>query len=110
MRVGDNVELLAEEMLPIGVRPVKRRFKVAGLFETGFYEIDDLWAYMSIAAAQKALSVDQINQIEINVDDLNLAGKVAPGDREGGGARATRPRRGWSATSRFWARSRWSGW
>ena len=78
MRIGDNIELVADELLPVGVRLVKRRFKVAGLFETGFYEIDDAWAYMSIGAAQKALSVDQINQIEINVDDLNLAGKVAP--------------------------------
>jgi len=89
MRVGDNVELLADEMTPMEIRPVKRRFKVAGLFETGFYEIDDLWAYMSIGAAQKALSVDQINQIEINVDDLNLAGNVAPEIEKVAGPRYT---------------------
>jgi lipoprotein-releasing system permease protein len=78
MKVGDNIDLLADEMLAIGVRPVKRRFKVCGIFESGFYEIDDNWAYMSIGAAEKALSIDQINQIEINVDDLNLAGAIAP--------------------------------
>jgi lipoprotein-releasing system permease protein len=77
MRVGDNVELLTDEMLPVGIRPVKRRVKVAGLFETGFFEIDDNWAYMAMGAAQKAFSVDQINQIELNVDDLNNAGAIA---------------------------------
>jgi lipoprotein-releasing system permease protein len=64
-------------MLPVGIRPVKRRVKVAGLFETGFFEIDDNWAYMAMGAAQKAFSVDQINQIELNVDDLNNAGAIA---------------------------------
>jgi lipoprotein-releasing system permease protein len=77
MRVGDNIGLLTDEMLPIGIRPVERRFKVAGLFETGFFEIDDNWAYLSLPAAQRALSVDQINQIELNVDDLNNAGSIA---------------------------------
>jgi len=89
MRIGDNIELLADEMTPMTVRPVKRRFKVAGIFESGFYEIDDLWAYMSIAAAQKAFSTDQINQIEINVDDINLAGKVAPEIEKVAGPRYT---------------------
>ena len=77
MRVNDNIELLTDEMTPVNIKPVKRRFKVAGLFETGFFEIDDNWAYLSMDAAQKALSVDQINQIELNVDDLNRAGVIA---------------------------------
>jgi lipoprotein-releasing system permease protein len=77
MRVNDNIELLTDEMTPVNIRPVKRRFKVAGLFETGFFEIDDNWAYLAMGAAQKALSVDQINQIELNVDDLNHAPDIA---------------------------------
>ena len=89
MRVGDNVELLTDEMLPVGVRPVKRRFKVSGLFETGFFEIDDNWAYLSLPAAQKALSVDQINQIELNVDDLNNAAKIAKDVEKVAGERFT---------------------
>jgi lipoprotein-releasing system permease protein len=77
MRVGDNIELLTDEMTPVEIRPVKRRVKVCGLFETGFFEIDDNWAYMAMGAAQKAFSVDQINQIELNVDDLNRAPEIA---------------------------------
>ena len=89
MRVGDNIELLTDEMLPVGIRPVKRRFKVSGLFETGFFEIDDNWAYLSLPAAQKALSVDQINQIELNVDDLNDAAKIAKDVEKVAGERFT---------------------
>jgi lipoprotein-releasing system permease protein len=78
MTLNSNIDLLSEEMAgPVGVRPVKRRFRVCGIFESGFYEIDDNWAYTSIEAAQKALSVDQINQIELNVDDLNRAPEIA---------------------------------
>jgi lipoprotein-releasing system permease protein len=75
--LDSNIDLLADELSPIGPRPVKRRFKVCGIFETGFYEIDDNWSYTSIGAAEKALSVDEINQIELNVDDLNRAGEIA---------------------------------
>jgi len=62
MVVGSNIEITTEELTPVGPRPVRRRFKVAGLFETGFYELDDNWTYTSIAAAQKAMETDQINQ------------------------------------------------
>ena len=65
-------------MTPFGLRPVQAPLQVCGLFETGFFEIDDNWAYLAIGAAQKALSVDQVNQIELNVDDLNRAGPKSP--------------------------------
>ena len=68
---------------------MKRRFKVCGLFETGFFEIDDNWAYLAMGAAQKALSVDQINQIELNVDDLNDAGAIAASVERVAGERYT---------------------
>ncbi len=77
MLVNANVDITTEELTPLGPRPVKRRFKVCGIFETGFFEIDDTWVYASIGATQKALGTDQINQIELNVDDLNQAGAIA---------------------------------
>ncbi len=77
MLVNANVDITTEELTPLGPRPVKRRFKVCGIFETGFFEIDDNWVYASIGATQKALGTDQINQIELNVDDLNQAGAIA---------------------------------
>ena len=89
MRAGDNIELVTDEMLPVGIHPVTRRFKVCGLFETGFFEIDDNWAYAAMGATQKALSTDQINQIELNVDDLNRAPEIAVAVEKVAGERYT---------------------
>jgi lipoprotein-releasing system permease protein len=89
MRVNDNVEITTEELTPMGPRPVRRRFKVCGLFETGFFELDDNWSYTSIGAAQKALGTDQINQIELNVDDLNAAATIATQVEKVAGSRYT---------------------
>ena len=111
MRVGDNIELLhRRDDCPCGIRPVKRRFKVCGIFETGFYEIDDNWAYLAIGAAQKALSVDQINQIELNVDDLNRAPDDRQGHREGGGRALHHHHLDGAQQATAGRARRWSGW
>jgi len=66
------------QLTPMGPEPSIRKFRIAGVFETDFYEIDDLWAYTSIEAVQKALSLDDVvNQIELKVDDLNRAPEIA---------------------------------
>jgi lipoprotein-releasing system permease protein len=66
------------ELTPIGLRPSIQRFRVIGTFESGFFEIDDSWAFTSLDAAQQALSLeDVVNQIEIKIDDINLAQQVA---------------------------------
>jgi lipoprotein-releasing system permease protein len=66
------------ELTPFGPRPSIRRFRVAGIFESGFFDIDDLWAFTSLEGAQQALSLhDVVNQIEVKVDDLNRAPEVA---------------------------------
>src|SRR5215471_13000813 len=71
-----NVVSPQGELTPFGVRPNIRPFHVDGIFETGFFEIDDNWAYTSLAAAQKALSVgDVVIQMELKVDDLDRAGE-----------------------------------
>ena len=78
MTVDSNVDLLVDELTPFGPRPARRRFRVAGMFETDFYEIDDTWAYAPLGAVQRAFSLgDVINQIEIKLDDFNRAAEVA---------------------------------
>jgi lipoprotein-releasing system permease protein len=73
-----NVTSPQGELTPLGPRPSIRRFRVVGIFESGFYEIDDSWAYTSLAAAQEALSLqDVVNEIEVKLDDLNRAPEVA---------------------------------
>jgi len=76
------------EPSPFGPRFRKRSFRVAGIFETDFYEVDDAWVYAPVASVQNLLDLgDVMNQIEINIDDLDLAPEVA---REA--ARAAGPR------------------
>jgi lipoprotein-releasing system permease protein len=73
-----NVTSPQGELTPFGPRPSIRRFRVVGIFESGFYDIDDSWAYASLAAAQQALSLqDVVNQVEVKLDDLNRAPEVA---------------------------------
>jgi lipoprotein-releasing system permease protein len=65
-------------MTPYGPRIHPQRFRVAGTFETGFYEVDDTWAYAPITSMQKLLGVGNVvNSIELRLDNLDLAPQVA---------------------------------
>src|SRR5579864_293473 len=65
------------EMTPMGLVPKYVRFRVVGIFESGYFLYDDNWAFTSLASAQQALSLqDVVNEIELKLDDLNLAGEV----------------------------------
>ena len=66
------------EPTPFGLRLRQRNFRVAGIFETDFYEVDDAWAYAPVASVQNLLDLgDVMNQIELNIDNLDLAPEVA---------------------------------
>jgi lipoprotein-releasing system permease protein len=76
MLMNSRVTLASPEgnLTLFGMMPAFRKFYVSGTFETNFSDFDDNWAFTSIRAAQKALSLeDVVNQIEVNVDDLNRA-------------------------------------
>jgi lipoprotein-releasing system permease protein len=82
IRVGNRIWVMSPEggdMNPLyGVMPTARQFRVAGVFESGFYEFDDGYAFASIAAVQKMLGLeDEVNAIELKVDDLNRAPEIA---------------------------------
>jgi lipoprotein-releasing system permease protein len=65
-------------LTPFGPLPSYPKFKVVGIFESGFYDVDDHWAFTSIEAEQKMLSIpDSVNRIEVNVDDQNRAPEYA---------------------------------
>ena len=66
------------EMAGFTVMPPSRPFRVVGVFESGFFEIDDNWVFASLPAVQKALGLeDVINQMELKVDDLDAAPAIA---------------------------------
>lgn len=80
---GDTVYLISPRGMisPIGHIPTMKRFKVAGLFESGMYEYDRSLSYIHIKDAQKILRMgDSVNGIEVRVNDIynarNIAGRI----------------------------------
>jgi lipoprotein-releasing system permease protein len=66
------------ELTPFGTVPSAFRFKVVGIFESGLYEIDSTWAFVSLPAAQRVLDLnDVVNTIELRLDDIFRAPEVA---------------------------------
>ncbi len=66
------------EMTPFGLVPNWKRFRVAAIFQSGFYEYDKRWVFTSLGAAQQTLGLGNvINAVEFKLDDLNRADEVA---------------------------------
>src|ERR1700722_18241976 len=73
---GKQVTLLVPngELTPFGPRPSYVRLRVAGIFESGFYDLDANWAFLSLTDAQKAFDLtDVVNSIELMLDDIYQA-------------------------------------
>lgn len=66
------------QLTPLGVMPSLFRFRVAGVFESGLYDLDSTWAFTSLNAAQRVLDLnDVVNTIELRLDDIFQAPNVA---------------------------------
>ncbi len=66
------------QLTPLGVMPSLFRFRVAGIFESGLYELDSNWAITSLASAQRVLDLnDVVNTIELRLNDIFEAPRVA---------------------------------
>jgi lipoprotein-releasing system permease protein len=62
------------EITPAGARPSYPRFRVVGLFESGFFDVDNTFAYATLSDVQRVTGVDNaINAIELKLDDINAA-------------------------------------
>lgn len=77
---GDAVYLISSQGMisPIGYLPAMKRFKVAGLFESGMYEYDGSLAYINLKDAQKVLHMEgAVTGIEVRVKDVYDARNIA---------------------------------
>jgi len=75
---GDSVSLtLGTTLSPVGLLPRTRRLKVAGLFSLGLIELDSTQAFLSLDVAQRLLKKDQVDLIQLKVDDLYAAPRIA---------------------------------
>jgi len=62
------------EITPMGARPTYPRFRVAGIFESGFFDVDNTFAYAALEDVQRVTGVPgAINAIELKLDDINTA-------------------------------------
>ena len=78
--VGKPVKLTIAEghMTPFGPRPSFVALRVAGVFESGFFEFDNSFGFMDLAPMQKIFDVgDVLNSIELYLDDVDAAPEVA---------------------------------
>jgi lipoprotein-releasing system permease protein len=65
-------------LTPFGPMPHSQRFRVAGIFETNFFDVDDNWAYASMSSVQKLSSTgDIVNTIEMKLDNPDLAPEMS---------------------------------
>ena len=65
------------ELTPFGMVPKYIRFRVVGIFNSGFYDYDSSWAFIRLADAQQLFGLgDVISVIQFKLDDIYLAGDV----------------------------------
>ena len=65
------------ELTPFGVVPKYKRFKVVGIFSSGFYDYDSNWAFIGLGDAQRLFDLtDVVSVLEFKVDDIYKAGEI----------------------------------
>jgi len=65
------------ELTPFGIVPKYKRFKVAGIFTSGFYDYDSNWAFIRLPDAQKLFDLgDVVSVLEFKVDDIYRAPEI----------------------------------
>ena len=66
------------ELTPFGMVPKYIRFRVAGIFNSGFFDYDSSWAFIRLSDAQELFGLgDVISVIQFKVDDIYRAGDIA---------------------------------
>jgi lipoprotein-releasing system permease protein len=78
--VGDTVLVTSPqgELTPVGLVPRYERFRVTGIFNSGFYQYDSAYVFMRLADAQHLFSEpDLVSVLSFRLDDLYAAPAVA---------------------------------
>jgi lipoprotein-releasing system permease protein len=78
--VGDYVTLISPQgnLTPFGMLPRSRRFRVTGIFDSGFYDYDANWGFVTLASAQSLAGIgDVVSLLEVRVAKLDDARAVA---------------------------------
>ena len=66
------------ELTPFGMVPKYDRFRVVGIFNSGFYDYDSSWAFIRLSDAQQLFGLgDLVSVIEFKVDDIYQAEQIS---------------------------------
>ncbi len=66
------------ELTPFGLVPKYSRFRVVGIFNSGFFDYDSSWAFARLADTQSLEGLgDQITVLEFKIDDIYQAGEIS---------------------------------
>ena len=82
---GDLVEILVPggNITPMGAFPGIARFRVAGFSESGMYEYDSSFTYVSLEEAGRLMGMEgRATGVEVKVGDIYQAGRIATRIRE----------------------------
>jgi lipoprotein-releasing system permease protein len=77
---GDYVTLISPQgrLTPFGLTPRTRRFRITGVFDSGFYDYDENWCFMTLAAAQNLSGAgDVVNVLEFRLLQPEHAEEIA---------------------------------
>jgi lipoprotein-releasing system permease protein len=79
-KIGDPVQVVSPqgELTPFGTVPKYTRFRVVGIFNSGFFDYDSNWAFIRLSDAQRLFGLGNlISVLEFKIDDLDKADAVA---------------------------------
>ncbi len=77
---GDYVTLTSPQgnLTPLGMMPRSRRFRVAGIFDSGFYDYDANWGFVNLPSAQSLSGIgDVVSLLEFRVTKMDEASSIA---------------------------------
>ena len=80
LRLHDSVSMISPMGVPspMGLVPRMKKFRVAGIFDSGFYEYDSTLVFLSLRDAQMFFNMgDLVSGVELNLRDIYRAEQVA---------------------------------
>ena len=77
---GDYITLTSPQgsLTPFGMLPRSRRFHVSGIFDSGFYDYDANWGFVTLGSAQWLAGIgDVVSLLEVRVTQMDDAPEIA---------------------------------
>jgi lipoprotein-releasing system permease protein len=88
--VGDTLKVFNPmgRLTPVGMTVTQKTLRVAGIFESGLWDIDSTWVYVNLATARRLFSFpsDSALFLQFKIDDLEKAEAIAGSIRQKAGA------------------------